>query len=337
MRALIAEPAPGLVIVDLEGVADPQTAVRELTSVCPLGTSLIAIGPVDTADLTRGLLRAGATDYLVKPIAVVDVREAIAAVLDEPSERAYAGRVVAFTGTAGSGVSTLVATVAQQAFARRRTVTVLDLDPLSGRLGALLDAPPGGDLSALLAMLGAGEAQGQSPEGISPVDLDPVSAVCVPAQPGVSLVSYPFAGVLPAAPAPAAVRTLVEHLANRAHVVLLVGPPDPEARLPILRDADARVLLYEPILPSIAEAVRCLALLGTQHPATVVQCHPRSARSALSPAQIRYAFAERRPDVLIPFEPALHAASVGGGRPKSPGKAWCEALRQLVEQVIEGG
>lgn len=131
-------------------------------------------------------------------------------------------------------------------------------------------------------------------------------------------------------------QALVEHLANRAHAVLVTGLSDPEVRLKVMQDADTRVLLYEPTLPSISEAVRCLALLGTEHPATLVQCHPRSRRSALSPAQIRYALAERNPDVVIPFEPALYAASIGKGRPRSPGKAWRKAVGQVIERAVEG-
>ncbi len=356
VRTLAAEPASELVFVDLEGVPDPEAAVKELASVCPLGTTLIAVGPIDTAHLTRGLLRSGVADYLVKPISPADVREAIAAALDDQPERAYAGRVVAFAGAAGSGASTLVAAIAREIPAHGRTVTVFDLDPLSGALSALLDTEPAGDLPALLATLDPGRLlesgrspdpggrddpgrafdPDESPDPGQPVNPDELSAVCAPAQPGVSLVAYPPAGPLPAAPSPPAVQALVEHLANRAHAVLVTGFPDPEVRLEIMRNADARVLLYEPTLPSISEAVRCLALLGTEHPATVVQCHPRSPRSTLSPAQIRYALAERRPDVVIPFEPALHAASVGGGRARSPGKAWRKALSQVIERAIEG-
>ena len=112
--------------------------------------------------------------------------------------------------------------------------------------------------------------------------------------------------------------TLLGHLANRAHVVLATGLFDPDARAAIMQKADARVLLYEPTLPSISAAVQCLAQLGPEHPIILVQSHPRMRRSALSQAQIRYALAERRPDVIIPFEPALHAAPNGFQPNESP-------------------
>ena len=58
-------------------------------------------------------------------------------------------------------------------------------------------------------------------------------------------------------------------------------------------------------------------------------------RSALSQAQIRYALAERRPDVIIPFEPALHAAATGEAQDRPPGKAYSQALRQVIERAVE--
>ena len=332
LRTLAAEPASKLVFVDLDGVPEPETAAQELTAVCAFGTALVAIGSTDTARLTRALLRQGIADYLVKPISPAAVREASATALDDLPERTHAGRVIAFAGTAGSGTSTLVVSMVRAVGAGGRTAVVVDLDPLAGTLSALLRARPAGDLSALLAGLvpGTGDGSGPAP---APEQLD---GVCAPAGDRVSLVAYPLAGPLPAPPSPAAVHTLLEHLANRAHVVLAAGISDPGARTEVMQQADARVLLYEPALPSIGAAVHSLALLGPAHPVTLVQCHSRTPRSALSPAQIRYALADRRPDVVIPFEPALHAASTGETPKRPPGKAYRAALREVMERVVEG-
>ena len=153
---------------------------------------------------------------------------------------------------------------------------------------------------------------------------------------GISLVAYPGAGPLPEAPSPTAVHTLLGYMANRAHAVLVTGLRDPESRTAVMQQADARVLLYEPTLPSISAAVHCLALLGAEHPTLLVQSHPRMRRSMLSRAQIRYALAERHPDVTIPFEPSLHAAAIGEARERTPGKAYLDALRQVIERAVEG-
>ena len=299
---------------------------------------------VRRAETTRALLQQGIADYLVKPISAAAVREASVTALDDLPDRMYAGRVVAFADTAGCGASTLVAAIARGMAAGGRTASVVDLDPVSGTLSTLLGAEPAGDLPALLATLGSGQLDSdQALDLDEPVEPDPsisperLDSICAPAgAAGISLVAYPSAGLLPEAPSPPAVRTLLGHLANRAHVVLGAGLFDPDARTEIMQQADARLLLYEPTLPSISAAVHCLALLGSEHPTILVQCHPRMRRSALSPAQIRYALAERRPDVIIPFEPALHAAATGEAQDRPPGKAYRAALRQVIERAVEG-
>ena len=344
LQSLAAVPSPKLVFVDLDGVADPEGAARELTAVCAIGTTLVAFGSADTADYTRRLLRNGVADYLVKPVTGAAVREASATALDDTPERMYAGRVVAFAGTAGCGASTLIAAIARGVASGGRTASVVDLDPVSGTLDALLGARPTGDLSAVLAMLADDEPDADPPsdpdeaiESDTALNPEQLDSICAPADAaGISLVAYPPGGPVPESPSPPAVHALLGHLANRAHMVLVCGLFDPETRTSLMQQADGRVLLFEPTLPSISAAVHCLAQLGPDHPTILVQSHPRTRRSALSAAQIRYALAERRPDVVIPFEPALHAAATGEARDRAPGKPYREALRQVIERAVEG-
>ena len=150
---------------------------------------------------------------------------------------------------------------------------------------------------------------------------------------GVSFISYPRTNALPQAPSEHAIGAFLRYLANRAHVVLVAGIVDPDTRIGIMRRADMRMLVYEPTLSSISAAVHCLAMLGPDCTSTLVQCHSRMHRSALSPAQIRYALAERRPDVVVPFEPALHAAALGDKAKRAAGKAYRAATRQLLERT----
>lgn len=344
LQSLAIVPTPKLVFVDLDGVANPESAAKELTAVCAIGTTLIAFGSTDTADYTRRLLRSGIADYLVKPISAAAVREASTAALDDAPERMYAGRVVAFAGTAGCGASTLIAAIARGVASGGRTASVVDLDPVTGTLGSLLEAGTTGDLPGVLAMLTDDESDDEprsDPDEVTGPDItlnpEQLDSVCAPTNSaGISLVAYPSAGPVPETPPPPAVHALLAHLANRAHVVLVTGLFDPETRISLMQHADARVLLYEPTLPSISAAVHCMAQLGPDHPSILVQSHSRMRRSALSPAQIRYALAERRPDVVIPFEPALHTAATDDVRDRTPGKRYREALRQVIERAVEG-
>ena len=318
LRTLAAAPASRLVFFDLDGHPDPQAAARELTGVCAPEIALIAIGSADSADLVRALLRQGVADYLVKPVSAALVREAGAAALDDMPRRAHAGRVVAFAGSAGSGCSTLVAAIARSVAGEERTVSALDLDPLAGRLARAFDAAPGAGLSELLTALAAAEEADTE----APLGADRLDGVCGTAAPGLSLVAYPAAGALPPPPSPAAVAALVGHLANRTHLVLVAGIRGLDTEFEIMRQADARVLLFEPTLPSVSAAVRRLALLGAEGPATLVQSAPRMPKGALSPAHIRYVLGDRRPDVVVPSDPAP-APAPHRHAPAAPGAAPC--------------
>ncbi|MDE0382041.1 MAG: hypothetical protein OXI20_22630 [Rhodospirillales bacterium] len=330
LRSLASEPASRVLFVDLDGVSEPGRAARELASVCAFETAVIAIGSTDTAQYTRELFQHGIADYLVKPISASLVREACASLTDEAAERPYAGRVIAFAGSAGSGTSTLVAALSRAAGVDGRTASVVDLDPVAGRLPGLLGVEPAEGLPAIFAALGS-QTAGDCDAGAA---TDRIEGVGVTTEPGVSLIAYATAPTLPPPPSPDALSRLLAHLANRTHLVLVTGFPDPVLQLEVLQRADTRVLLYEPTLASLSAAVRSLALLGTSHPATLVQSSPRMARSGLSPAHIRYALGDRRPDVAVPFDTALHAAATGG-RPKQPGRAWRSAVGKVLEHVLE--
>ena len=344
LRTLAAEPSPPLVFVDLDGAPEPEEAARELARVCSFGTVLVALGSDDTARLTRSLLRNGISDYLVKPLAAAAVHEASSKALEDPTERGYAGRVVTFAGTAGCGASTMMTAMAEGIAAAGRTATLVDLDPLAGKLATRLGVEPQGDLAELLVSIDPADpegtdestAPGEEHDFGPPIASDLVEGVIALAGAHISLVGYPRAGPPPTTPPARVVCMLLGQLANRTHVVMVSGMSDPEVRTAIMRHADARVLVFEPTLSSISSAVHCLALLGTEYSTLLVQCHPRTARSSLSPAQIRYALAERRPDVVVPFDAALHAAATGRTRARSPGKAFRKALDEVAERALEG-
>ena len=212
---------------------------------------------------------------------------------------------------------------------------------MSETLFARLGARPTGDLSALLAALDTDLAP-SSEDSDPPLDPEPaispeqIGGVCAAAGRGISLVAHANDEPMSDPPSPTAVCRLLESLANRSHLVLATGMLDSGMRTEIMRFADARVLLYEPTLASIGTAVQTLALVGADQDTTLVQCHPRMRRSALTPAQIRYALAERRPDVVIPFDQALHMAATGRARGRSRSRPYLDSLRRVMARVVEG-
>ena len=330
LKTLAVEPAARLIFVDLDGAADPEIAARELAAVCAVETAVIAIGSTDTAQFARTLFQCGIADYLLKPVSALQIREACAAVSADPAERAYAGRVVAFAGSAGSGTSTLVAAIARAVAADGRTASVVDLDPVAGRLHRLLGIRPVSGLSDLLESLG-GHVPADTEPAIAP---DQIDQVCTRADNGLTLVAYTPLAPPQRSPTSNAVCRLLAHLANRTHLVLVTGFPDGDMRLEIMQRADARVLQFEPTLSSLSAVVRGLALLGTNYPVTLIQCLPRMPKSRLSPAHVRYALGDRRPDVVIPFDRAIHAIATGA-KSKRTSAAYRKSIREVLRLVLQ--
>ena len=344
LQALATAPSSKLVFVDLDGIPEPETAAKELTAVCAFGTALIAIGSTDTAHLTRALLRQGIADYLVKPISAAAVREASATALDDLPERTYAGRVIAFAGTAGSGASTLIAAIARGVAAGGRTASVIDLNPASGTLADLLGAEPAGDLPTLLATLDAGHLdpdESRDPDEASDTDPTPQPRA---ARQRLCAVRHrrglarrvsprrPVAGTAAArgdayapgtsrqpGPCRAGDRSLRPGCASRDHAE--GGRPRASLR------ADAAEHQRSGAVPGAARS-------GAPHhsraePSAHAQKHTVTGSDTLCAGRTA-------PDVIIPFEPALHAAATGEAQNRPPGKAYRQALRQVIERAVEG-
>ena len=333
IQALATGPSAKVVIIDIGGKDEPAAVARELRAVCAFDTHLVAIGTTDNADFVRNLMRNGIQDYLVKPVSSVFIRETIEVLQSDTGERSYAGRVLAFMGSSGCGTSSLVAAIARCLAGDDQEIAVVDVDPVCGKLPDLLNTEPTAGLGGLLDMLEQSGIGSGEPCRLEPAEItECLDAARATAAEKIALFGYATSGPAAIAPSPLAVGFLLQQLANRSHVVLACGAADPDVRLEMMQGADARVLVYEPTLSSIRMAVRYLALLGSEYPVTLVQNHSRSPKSSLSSVHVRYALAERRPDVVVPFEPSLCAANEGKN-PAGPAR-YRRAVTQIIERVM---
>ena len=326
IKHLTGAPSPQVVIVDLDGSRFPAGSVHELAGVCEFGTRVIAMGSNDTARLARELLATGVDDYLPKPLAARDIREAVAAALDgdHAPARLHAGRVIAFTGCGGGcGATTLAAVTARASAARGSYVSALDLGRTFAALPWMLDVEPAAGLDELLGVVASG----------AEAAADMVEAVGTDAGARVSVYGYRPGEGIPPPPSPDAVRWLTERLANRSHLVVVDGLSDVDTLLPVLENADERVLVYEPTLASLSRLTHTLALMGEGRNAVLVENHTRAPRSALSAAQIRQTLAGREPALVVPFEPRLPGAADRGRTDGVLGKKYRKALDRLIENL----
>ena len=340
LDAVAREPGPKVLLADLEGAPGPVAeATRALRGVTHPDTRLVVVAADDSAESVRACYRAGAADYLPKPLSAALAREAAAAALADPDTppSLHAGRIVACGGTAGAGLSSLVMAIARGVADAGRTVLCVDLDPVAGRARNLTATQPNMALDATLFRLEAElQAQEEDDEKVvaeeAPLHTEIDARLAVPVQPRLGLVAFPESEGFPEEPPTGrSVRRLLEGLANQAQVVLVIGLSEPEVQMTAFETADARLVAFEPTLVSIGHATHLLALLDDPFNTTLVQCHPRSSRAALTAGDVTRALAGRRPDVVIPFEPALLA---DGRSPRAPGKRYVRGLQAVIATAI---
>lgn len=160
IQFLIAAPSPRRLIVDLGDSPDPATAVQMLRDTCAADTAIIALGNVNDVKLYRDVCRAGASDYIVKPVNRDGLDEAIERAVRshemgvEPgTKEAKQGRLVLFIGVKGGIGSSMLAmnTAWLLAHEHRQRVALVDLDLQFGIMALNLDLEPGHGLCEALA------------------------------------------------------------------------------------------------------------------------------------------------------------------------------------------
>jgi pilus assembly protein CpaE len=154
LRRLREGLTPRILILDLADSAAPISEISAARAIGGADLRIIAIGTVNDVALFRGLLSAGANDYLIKPLA----GEALSAVLDkQPAAQSGAsdaglGRIVVFLGSRG-GVGTTTTAVSCAwllAEERQETTALIDLDLHFGTVALKLDTDPGNGLCEAL-------------------------------------------------------------------------------------------------------------------------------------------------------------------------------------------
>ncbi len=142
-RLLGVAPPPRFLIVDIDGL--PLEEVESgLTEIARLGSSVIALGTVNDVNFFRRIMRAGARDYMVKPVDA-DLLGEVLVRLEQPGDAANpAGRVVGFLGARGGVGTTTLAINAAFIMADRlsRRTALVDMDIYAGNIALALDIEP---------------------------------------------------------------------------------------------------------------------------------------------------------------------------------------------------
>jgi pilus assembly protein CpaE len=129
-------PTPNVIVLEMEGRGDILAGLDQLASVCDAGTRVVVIGRTNDVLLYRELVRRGVSDYVIAPVAPIDVVRTICGLFSS-AEAKPVGRIIAVTGAKGGvGASTIAHNIAW-AIARDLALdsVVADLDLAFGTAG----------------------------------------------------------------------------------------------------------------------------------------------------------------------------------------------------------
>ena len=163
-------PTPNLII--LESSTEPSAILQELAplaEVCDPSTKVVLVGHHNDISLYRELIRNGISEYLVAPVAMAEVLNAVSAIFVDP-EAEPLGRTIAFVGAKGGvGSSTIAHNCAWDISNLFSTEVVLaDLDLPFGTANINFDQDPAQGMAEAV----------YTPERLDEVFLDRLLAKC---------------------------------------------------------------------------------------------------------------------------------------------------------------
>ncbi|MEW6641462.1 MAG: AAA family ATPase [Pseudomonadota bacterium] len=136
IEAYRSAPTPNVILLETDGRGDILGGLDQLATVCDPGTRVIVVGRINDVTLYRELVRRGVSDYLIAPVAAIDIVRSICGLFSTPEAKAV-GRIISVVGSKGGvGASTIAHNIAW-AIARDLALdsVVADLDLAFGTAG----------------------------------------------------------------------------------------------------------------------------------------------------------------------------------------------------------
>ena len=304
IQHLSTERSPESLIVDISGTDMPASKMHDVAELCEPGVTVIAIGDRNDIGLYRDLVRAGVSEYIVKPVTPQLLAKALS---PKPAADGASlisrklGKLISFVGARGGvGTTTLAINLARYLADRQnRRTLLLDLDLQNGDCAFTLNIRPTPGLRDALT----------NPLRIDNVFLDRAMAVY-----GERLFVLSAEEPLRAdfAFAPEAIETLVGVLRTHFHYIIADVPRIPAAHhWRALDGADIRIIVADQTLRSVRDAVRLRTALDEgnagQRNLLVVNRGGEGGRHAMTIEEM--ANVELRPTIVIPFRPKLFTAT----------------------------
>jgi pilus assembly protein CpaE len=143
VEAYRSAPTPNVIILETEERGDILAALDHLATVCDAGTRVIVIGRVNDVTLYRELVKRGVSDYVIAPVAPIDIVRSVCGLFSAPEAKAV-GRVIAIAGAKGGVGASAIAHNVAWAIARDLALdsVVADLDLAFGTAGLDFNQDP---------------------------------------------------------------------------------------------------------------------------------------------------------------------------------------------------
>jgi pilus assembly protein CpaE len=308
VEAYRTSPTPNVIIIETQSRGDDLLAgLDTLADVCDAGTRVIVVGKLNDILLYRELVRRGVSDYLMAPVAALDVIRAISGLFSSPDAKPV-GRTIAVVGAKGGvGASTVAHNIAW-AIARDLHLdsVVADLDLPFGTAGLDYNQdPPQGIADAVF-----------SPERVDSGLIDRLLSKCTD---HLSLLAAPATLERVYDFSPEAFDNVLDILrASVPCIVLDVPHAWTGWAKRALVSADDILIVAAPDLANLRNAKNLLDLLRTsrpndRHPHYCLNQLGVPKRPELKPGDFSKAL-EADPVVVLPFEPQLFGTAANNGQ-----------------------
>ncbi len=310
VAAMQKQTTPRCLIIDISGVDEPLSALRDLSQVVEPDVKVLVVGEFTDVDFYREVTRGmGAREYLAKPLTrdmVVRLFIPVIVGQQNAAQDVAGGRVITITGARGGvGATTIAVNLAWHfGVLRNRHTLLLDPDLHTGSAALFVDAAPGPGLRAALEM----------PDRIDDLFVERAS---VTLKDRMHVLAGQEALTDRPACAPDAAPRLLAALRRRYNFIVADVPFQP---VPLYRDlldlATQRVIVFEPTLAGVRDTLRLRALYSkvSQVERTVLLLNRDGMPGGLTRAQVEDAL-EGRPDLVIPDLPKRLADAANMGDP----------------------
>lgn len=301
-------PTPNVIILESDGGRDVLSGhMDRLAEVCDAGTKVVVIGHVNDVLLYRELMKRGVNEYLVAPVAPLDLVRTLSD-LFRAANAEPVGRTVAFVSAKGGVGGSTVAHNVGWAIARMLDLetVVVDLDLAFGTAGLNFNQdPPQGIAEAVFA-----------PDRLDANLLDRLLAKCTD---NLSLLAAPATLDRTYDFAPEAFDLVYDILRANVPCVILDVPHvwAGWSKRAILA-ADEIVVVAAPDLANLRNAKNIVDLTRAQRPndspaRLVLNMAGVPKRPEIKAAEFAKAL-DIKPSAIIPFEPQLFGTAANNGQ-----------------------